>query len=129
MNLEAAKALKYGNVSAEEALKFVTLNPARQLKVDHRVGSLEEGKDADFVLWNGHPLSTYTLCEQTWIDGRKYFDRDEDRKLYDEAQHQRAVLVQKALAEKKSGGSDAAPRPSRRGDDRNHSELQVGEGK
>ncbi len=74
MNLEAAKAVKYGSVSEEEALKFVTLNPAKQLKIDHLVGSLEQGKDGDFVIWSGHPLSTYTKCEQTWIDGRKYFE-------------------------------------------------------
>jgi len=56
MNLEAAKAVKYGGVPEEEALKFVTINPARQLRVDGRVGSLEPGKDADFVVWSGHPL-------------------------------------------------------------------------
>jgi len=114
LNLEAAKAVKYGGVSEEEALKFVTLNPAKQLKVDHRVGSLEVGKDADFVIWSGHPLSTYSICEQTWIDGRKYFDREEDRKLIDEVQRQRAVLIQKALTEKKPSGADTAKRLPRR---------------
>ncbi len=78
LNLEAAKAVRYGGLSEEEALKLVTLNPARQLRVDDRVGSLEEGKDADLVVWSGNPLSTYTLCEQTWVDGRKYFDRAAD---------------------------------------------------
>jgi len=101
MNLEAAKAVKYGGIPAEEALKFVTLNPAKQLKVDHRVGSLEAGKDADFVIWNGSPLSTYSMCEQTWIDGRQFFNREEDRKMNDEVQRQRAVLIQKALSVKK----------------------------
>jgi imidazolonepropionase-like amidohydrolase len=101
LNTEAAKAVKWGGLPEEEALKFVTLNPARQLKVDHRVGSLEKGKDADFVLWNGHPLSTYTMCEQTWIDGRRFFDREEDRRLSEEVRHQRATLIQKALASKK----------------------------
>lgn len=115
LNLEAAKAVKYGGVSEEEALKFVTLNPAKQLKVDNRVGSLEAGKDADFVIWSGDPLSTYSICEQTWIDGRKYFDREEDRTLYEEAQRQRAVLVQKALAEKKPGETDEPSRPRRQG--------------
>jgi imidazolonepropionase-like amidohydrolase len=55
MNIEAAKAVKYGEVSEEEALKFVTINPAKQLRIDSKVGSLEPGKDADFVIWNGHP--------------------------------------------------------------------------
>lgn len=116
MNTEAAKAVKWGGVSEEEALKFVTLNPAKQLKVDHRVGSLEPGKDADFVIWSGHPLSTYAICEQTWIDGRRFFDRTEDRALYEEAQHQRAVLVQKALAAKKPGGEGPAEKPAKGGE-------------
>ncbi|MDH3251521.1 MAG: amidohydrolase family protein, partial [Ignavibacteria bacterium] len=99
MNLEAAKAVKYGGLSEEEALKFVTLNPAKQLKVDARIGSLETGKDADFVLWSGHPLSTYTICEQTWIDGRRYFEREEDMVLRDHITQERAVLIQKALTQ------------------------------
>ena len=56
----------------------MTLNPARQLGIDARVGSLEPGKDADFVVWSGDPLATTTRCEQTWIDGRRYFDRATD---------------------------------------------------
>jgi len=106
MNLEAAKAVKYGNVAPEEALKFVTLNPAKQLRIDNRVGSLEPGKDADFVIWSGNPLSTYSVCLQTWIDGRKYFDREEDKKLRAQAQKERATLVQKILADKKPGGKE-----------------------
>jgi len=98
MNLEAAKAMKYGGLSAEEALKFVTINSARQLGAEARVGSLEPGKDADFVIWSGPPLSSYSRCEQTWIDGRKYFDLDEDRGLNQTAEHQRTVLIQKILS-------------------------------
>ncbi len=78
LNLEAAKAVRYGGVPQEEALKFVTLNPAKQLGIDRWVGSLEVGKHADLALWNGHPLSTYSLCEKTWVDGRLYFDRQAD---------------------------------------------------
>ena len=59
------------HVDPHEALKFVTLNPAKQLRVDHRIGSLETGKDADFAIWTGPPLSTYSVCEQTWIEGRQ----------------------------------------------------------
>lgn len=102
MNLEAAKAVKYGGVAPEQALKFVTANPAIQLDVFQRVGSLEPGKDADFVIWSGDPLSVYSACEQTWVDGRKYFDREEDRKLRLQARQQRVALVQKILKGKKS---------------------------
>ena len=111
LNTEAAKAVKYGGVSEEEALKFVTLNPAKQLKIDHRVGSLEPGKDADFVIWNGNPLSTYTICEQTWIEGVKYFDRAEDLKMREEVEQQRNDLIQKYLSlknlEKQKNGNDS----------------------
>jgi adenine deaminase len=76
----------------------VTLNPAKQLRIDHRVGSLEPGKDADFVIWSGSPLSTYSLCEQTWIDGRKYFDIEEDKAMRKQVEAERARLIQKVLA-------------------------------
>ncbi len=98
LNLEAAKAVKYGKVPPEEALKFVTLNPARQLGIDARVGSLEPGKDADLVVWSGSPLSTLSRCEQTWVDGRCYFDREEDRQAQAAAAALRATLVQRILA-------------------------------
>jgi len=116
LNWEAAKAVKYG-LSEEEALNFVTLNPARQLKIDDKVGSLEPGKDADFVIWNGDPLSTFTSCEQTWVDGRKYFDVKEDKAMTTEVRHERAVLIQKILSSKKGaapapGGRTGARRPS-----------------
>ena len=115
LNVEAAKAVKYGGLPEEEALKFVTINPAKQLKVDGTVGSLEPGKDADFVVWNGNPLSTYSMCEQTWIDGRKYFDRQEDRRLYEEVLRERAVLVQKALSARKASQAEGAPKPVKPG--------------
>ncbi len=97
LNQEAAKAVKYGGVSEEEALKFVTLNPAKQLYLEHRIGSLEPSKDADFVIWNGHPLSVYTKVLQTWIDGRKYFDIEEDLIMREQAQEKRNTLIQKVL--------------------------------
>jgi N-acetylglucosamine-6-phosphate deacetylase len=106
MNLEAAKAVKYGNVPEQEALKFVTLNPAKQLKSDQYVGSLEPGKHADFTIWSGDPLSTYSICEQTWIEGRKYFDRVEDLKMREEVNKTRELLIQKVLAAKKEGGRE-----------------------
>ena len=97
MNTEAAKAVKYGGLSEEEALKFVTINPARQLRIDQRVGSLEPGKDADFVLWSGHPLSSFSRAEQTWIDGRKFFDLAADQKLRQAALKERERLIAKIL--------------------------------
>jgi imidazolonepropionase-like amidohydrolase len=108
MNWEAAKAVKYGGVREEEALKFVTLNPARQLKVDRYVGSLEPGKHADFVIWSGPPLSSYSICEQTWIEGRKYFDREQDLQLRVELGKERADLIQKVLLEKKAAPGKSA---------------------
>ncbi len=111
MNTEAAKAVRYGGLSETDALKFVTINPAKQLRIDNRVGSLEVGKDADFVIWSGHPLSTYTICEQTWIEGRRFFDLQEDAQMRTEVQMKKAELVQKALKSKKKGsGSSPSPR-------------------
>lgn len=75
LNQEAAKSIKYGGMSEEDALKMVTLNPAKMLHIDQRVGSLSPGKDADFVIWSDHPLSVYAKAEKTFIDGIKYFDR------------------------------------------------------
>lgn len=93
LNLEAAKAVKYGDVPPEEALKFVTLNPAYQLRLDDRIGSLEPGKDGDFVIWSGDPLSGYTLCLQTWIDGQRFFDRNEDLAMRERDKERRESLI------------------------------------
>ena len=98
MNLEAAKAVAYGGVSEEEALKFVTINAAKQLKVDKWTGSLEKGKDGDFVIWSGHPLSTLTIAEQTWIEGAKWFDIKEDAVMRKSVLEEREKLIQKILA-------------------------------
>ncbi|RKQ49397.1 imidazolonepropionase-like amidohydrolase [Roseivirga pacifica] len=76
---EAAKTQKYGDLSDDEALALVTLNPAKQLGVDNRVGSLEEGKDADIAIFEGHPLSVYAIPMMTFVDGVKYFDRENDK--------------------------------------------------
>jgi imidazolonepropionase-like amidohydrolase len=112
MNTEAAKAVKYGGVPPTEALKFVTLNPARQLRIDSRVGSLEPGKDADFVIWSAPPLSGYARSEQTWIDGRKYFDVAEDAQMRVAADATRAALIQKIIPERQrtlGPGGGASP--------------------
>ena len=99
LNHEAAKAVKYGGLDPHTALQFVTLNPAKQLRIDRWVGSLEPGKHADFVLWNGSPLSTRARCEQTWIEGAKFFDRQEDIQRRQENQVLHQKLVQRILRE------------------------------
>ncbi|MFN9541117.1 MAG: amidohydrolase family protein [Planctomycetota bacterium] len=104
LNHEAAKAVRYGNVPEEEALKFVTLNPARQLRIEHLVGSIEPGKQADLALWSGHPLDTLSRCEQTWVDGIKYFDRIEQAELTKQQAEMKRQLVQKALGAKQTAG-------------------------
>jgi hypothetical protein len=110
MNVEAAKAVKYGGVPRTEAFKFVSLNPAKQLKVDEWVGSLEPGKDADFVIWSGDPLSSMSRCEATYIDGREYFSIEKDAELRAEAQSERQRLLQKIVAQGGSrGGSGGGP--------------------
>jgi len=108
MNLEAAKAVKYGGTSEEDALKFVTLNPAKQLKIDKWVGSLEAGKDADFVIWSGHPLSTQTVADETWIEGKQYYDR---AKVVDRAKAmtaERDALIAKARKKDETKPGEAA---------------------
>ena len=104
MNTEAAKAVKYGKygseITEEQALHFVTINPAKQLEIDQWVGSLEEGKDADFVIWSDHPLSTKAVCEQTWIDGKRYFYLEEDLKLRKRDTQIRQDLINKILTQK-----------------------------
>jgi imidazolonepropionase-like amidohydrolase len=107
LNTEAAKAVKYGGVPELEALNFVTINPAIQLGIADRVGSLEAGKDADFVVWSGDPLSTFARAEETWIDGRKYFDIATDATMRAAAEAERSRLIQKVLAE--SLGDDEPP--------------------
>ena len=100
LNLEAAKAVRYGGMPEEEALKLVTLNPAIQLGIDRWVGPLEAGKHADFVVWSGHPLSTYSRCEQTWIDGRKYFDSSEELARREQLAAERSRLIDEVKAHK-----------------------------
>jgi N-acetylglucosamine-6-phosphate deacetylase len=100
LNLEAAKAVKYGDIPPIEAIKFVTINPAKQLGIDQQVGSIEPGKSADLALWSGPPLSVYSRCEETWVDGRKYFDRAADLARRDQIRKMRADLVQKILLSK-----------------------------
>lgn len=105
LNQEAAKSIKYGDMTEEEALKLVTLNPAKLLHVDARVGSIKPGKDADLVLWSDNPLSIYAKAEKTLVDGIIYFDREKDLELRQRISKERNRLVQKMLSEKKKGSA------------------------
>jgi imidazolonepropionase-like amidohydrolase len=106
MNWEAGKLLRTG-LTEEQALTTVTLNAAKVLDIDDRVGSLEPGKDADFVVWNGNPLSQFTRAEQTWLDGRRYFSTEEDAALRERIQTERQQLIQAVLAAGGNGRSGA----------------------
>ena len=104
LNQDAGKAVMYGGMSQEEAIKLATLNPAIQLKIDDRVGSIKVGKDADFVIWNNNPLSVYAKAEQTWVDGKKYFDLETDLAMRESVMKEKQALIQKVLARAKSKG-------------------------
>jgi imidazolonepropionase-like amidohydrolase len=112
LNQEAAKAVKYGGVSEEDALKMVTLNPAKLLHLDDRMGSIKPGKDADLVLWSDHPLSIYAIAEQTYVDGIKYYDVAEDLAYRNWMEQERARLIQKMLIDKKGGAKSVKPVPT-----------------
>ena len=112
LNQEAAKSIKWGGMSEEDALKMVTLNPAKMLHVDNKVGSIKAGKDADLVLWSYNPLSIYAKAEKTIVDGIVYFDREKDAAIRKMQTAERSRLIQKMNGEKRSGGPVAAPMPS-----------------
>lgn len=112
LNQEAAKAMKYGGMSEADALKLVTLNPAQQLGIDKRVGSIEVGKDADLVVFSAHPLSVYAIPELVLIEGQVYFDRTKDLEARREREERRLTL-QKTTARPETSRpatADAAPR-------------------
>ena len=105
LNQEAAKTVRYGGLTDDEALAMITINPAKQLAIDNRVGSIEVGKDADLVIYDKHPLSNYAKVQKVFIDGQMYFDRDKDM-------GERAVKAErrKMLAEKqKAAAAPARP--------------------
>ena len=110
LNQEAAKAVKYGNVSEEEAWKFVTLNPAKLLQVDDKVGSIKVGKDADVVLWTANPLSIYAKAEKTVVDGIIFYDLEKEAATLATIQQQRSVLTNSLLEAKNKGLKTQAPK-------------------
>jgi imidazolonepropionase-like amidohydrolase len=103
LNQEAAKSVKYGGVSEEDAWKFVTLNPAKLLHLDNRVGSLKVGKDADVVLWTDHPLSVYAKAEKTIIEGVTYFDLARDKQMREAIKKEKSELTNLMLQDKNKG--------------------------
>ncbi len=114
LNQEAAKTIKYGGMSETEAWKMVTINPAKLLHIDQRVGSIREGKDADLVLWNDHPLSVYARAEKTLIEGTVYFDMEKDKQQQQAMQKERNLLVNLMLSEKAGGGETQDPAQSKK---------------
>ncbi|MGB3548784.1 MAG: amidohydrolase family protein [Saprospiraceae bacterium] len=109
LNQEAAKAVLFGGVSEEEAWKFVTLNPAKLMHVEDRVGSIRTGKDADLVLWSANPLSVYARADYTFVDGREYYSRTADEQARLALETERNALIQKSLTEKMGGAKTQKP--------------------
>jgi len=101
LNLEAAKTIKYGGLTETEALALITINPARQLEIDKRVGSIEPGKDADLVIFDRHPLSSYARVQKVLIDGKVYFDRDRDMSERLEREARKKKLLEKMREQQK----------------------------
>ena len=114
LNQEAAKSVKYGGMSEEDAWRMVTLNPAKLLHLDDRMGSIKVGKDADLVLWSDNPLSIYAQAEKTMVDGTIYYDQEEDAQKQQQVAQKRAQLVQKMQSEKQSGGATQKPTTTRK---------------
>jgi imidazolonepropionase-like amidohydrolase len=112
LNQEAAKSVKYGGMSEQDALRMVTINPAKMLHIDGRTGSLKTGKDADIVLWSDNPLSIYARAEKTIVDGIVYFDRTRDLELRKQIASERNRLIQKMIDDKKGGAPVSPSRPS-----------------
>jgi imidazolonepropionase-like amidohydrolase len=109
LNQEAAKTIKYGGMSELEAWKTVTINPAKLLHIDDKVGSIKEGKDADVVLWSHHPMSIYAKAEKTIVDGKIFFDINEDLKKRKAIKQEKSKLITMMLNEKMKGGKTKAP--------------------
>jgi len=110
LNQEAAKTVKYGGMSELEAWNMVTINPAKLLHIDHRVGSIKVGKDADVVLWNDHPMSIYAKVEKTIIEGKIYFDIKEDERKRTAIKLEKAKLIDLMLKEKMGGAKTQLPK-------------------
>jgi imidazolonepropionase-like amidohydrolase len=106
---EAAKTIRFGGLSEAEALKTITLNPARILGIDRRVGSIEVGKDADLAVFNRHPLDPYTVCQYTLVDGRIGFDRSQYLQERNKNQEKNAVPEEAGKKDGKASGREVRP--------------------
>jgi imidazolonepropionase-like amidohydrolase len=129
LNLDAAKMMKYGGVPEEDALKMITLNPAKQLGIDKRTGSIEQGKDADIAIWTAHPFSVYSRVDMTLIEGDVYFDRATDIQKRAEIAKEREAL-EKLDMNKPPGTGGTPPRipTERRREERDEAEYGDGDG-
>ena len=114
LNIDAAKVMRYGNVPEEDALKMITLNPAKQLGIDKRTGSIEVGKDADLVIWTAHPFDIYSRVETTMIDGEIFFDRTKDASMRVEMQRERENLEKMEVNRAPGSGGTLPKVPSER---------------
>lgn len=114
LNQEAAKSIKYGGLTEVQALKLVTLNPAKMLHIDDKVGSIKTGKSADIVIWSDNPLSIYAKVEKTIIDGKIYFDRELHQKASEYIKVEKARIIAKLLAEKQKGATVVKHRSKKR---------------
>jgi imidazolonepropionase-like amidohydrolase len=114
LNQEAAKSIKYGGLTEVQALKLVTLNPAKMLHIDDKVGSIKTGKSADIVIWSDNPLSIYAKVEKTLIDGKIYFDRELHQKASEYIKIEKARIIAKLLAEKQKGATVVKHRSKKR---------------
>jgi imidazolonepropionase-like amidohydrolase len=110
LNLDAAKMMKYGGVPEQDALKMITLNPAKQLGIDRRTGSIEVGKDADIVIWSAHPFSVYAHVEMTMIEGETFFDRARDILNRPNLAKERETLEKMDVNRSPSSGATTQPR-------------------
>lgn len=111
LNQEAGKSIKYGNLSPVQALKMVTLNPAKALGIDKEVGSIEVGKIADLVLWSDFPLSVYAKVKYTIIDGQIFYDEEDNKRREEYIKKERARIIEKLLKEKKNGSTSQKYQP------------------
>jgi imidazolonepropionase-like amidohydrolase len=113
LNTEAAKSVRWGDITDDQAMALVTLNPAKQLRIESRVGSLEVGKDADVVVWNNHPLSTYATVDRTYVDGIVRYDRVQDLARVAQLETERAALTSgRGNGNGQRGGGGAAATPA-----------------
>jgi imidazolonepropionase-like amidohydrolase len=110
LNQEAAKTIKYGGVTEEEAWKFVTINPAKLLHIDDRTGSIKVGKDADLVLWSDHPMSIYAIVEKTMVDGAIYYDYETMKKMETQINQEKNELINMMIQAKNKGMKTQAPK-------------------